>query len=343
LGVRRQASGLAIRILQEERNRTMRTITLEEHISTPEFLKAMGTVWQGDPVVDMWRAFRDTLLDVGKDRIIDMDASRIDVQVLSLSGSMDRLDPAIATALARDTNDKLAIAVQSHPDRFAAFATLALQEPDKAALEFERCVRWLGFKGALVNGTCDGLFLDDRRFTPLFETAQALDVPVYLHPAPPPHEVRKAYYRGLPDNLGFVLSTAAWGWHVETGMHCLRLIVSGLFDRFPNLKIIIGHMGEALPYYIARAESFLNQSVRHLKRSVSEYFHEHFYITTSGCFSLPPFLCALQVVGADRILFSVDYPYNSNAMGRAFLDSLPISAEDMAKISHGNAERLLKI
>jgi uncharacterized protein len=265
------------------------------------------------------------------------------MQVLSLSGSMDRLDPAVATALAGDTNDRLAVALQAHPDRFAAFATLALQEPEKAALEFERCVRQLGFKGALINGTSNGLFLDHRRFTPLFETAQALDVPIYLHPAPPPEEVRKAYYGGLPGNLGFVLSTAGWGWHAETGMHCLRLIVSGLFDRFPKLKIIIGHLGEALPYYIARADAFLTHTAMHLKRRVSEYFHEHFYITTSGCFSLPPFLCALQVVGAERILFSVDYPYDSNTKGRAFLDALPVSAEDLAKISHGNAERLLKL
>ena len=321
----------------------MRTITLEEHISTPEFLEAMAEVRQGDPVVDMWRANRDKLFDVGKDRIADMDAAGIDVQVLSLSGGMDKLNPAIATGLARDTNDKLADAVRAHPDRFAAFATLALQEPEKAALEFERCVRQLGFKGALVNGTTDGQFLDHRRFTPLFETAQALDVPVYLHPAPPPDDVRKAYYGGLPGDLGFVLSTPGWGWHAETGMHCLRLIVSGLFDRFPRLKIIIGHMGEALPFYIARADVFLARSAAHLKRRVSEYFHENFYITTSGCFTLPPFLCALQVVGADRMLFSVDYPYDSNAAGRAFLNALPVSAEDLAKISHGNAERLLKL
>jgi uncharacterized protein len=321
----------------------MRTITLEEHISTPESLEAMEKVWQGDPVVDMWRAHREKLFDVGKDRITAMDAAGIDMQVLSLSGGMDRLDPAIATALARDTNDKLAVAVQAHPDRFAAFATLALQEPEKAALEFERCVRQLGFKGALVNGTSNGLFLDHRRFTPLFETAQALDVPVYLHPAPPPDEVKKAYYGGLPGDLGFVLSTAGWGWHAETGMHCLRLIVSGLFDRFPKLKIIIGHMGEALPFYIVRAEDFLARSTTHLKRRVSEYFREHFYITTSGCFTLPPFLCALQAVGADRILFSVDYPYNSNTLGRAFLNALPVNAEELAKISHGNAEHLLKL
>jgi predicted TIM-barrel fold metal-dependent hydrolase len=322
----------------------MRTITLEEHISTPEFLEATAKVLHVDSVADFWKANRAKLLDVGKDRIAEMDAAGIDLQVLSLSGhGMDMLDPATATALARDTNDTLAAAVQAHPDRFAAFTTLALQEPEKAAREFERCVRQLGFKGALVNGTSDGLFLDHPRFTPLFEAAQALDVPIYLHPGPPPEVVKQAYYGGLSGNLGFLLSTAGWGWHVETGMHCLRLIVSGLFDRFPKLNIIIGHMGEALPYYIVRADALLAESVKHLRSRVLAYFHEHFFITTSGCFSLPPFLCALQVAGADRILFSVDYPFSPNTLGRSFLDSLPVGREEMAKITHGNAERLLKL
>jgi uncharacterized protein len=281
---------------------------------------------------------------MGKDRLADMDAAGIDMQVLSLTGiGVNELDPATAIAIARDTNEKLAAGVRAHPDRFAAFATLALQEPEKAAQEFERCVTKLGFKGALVNGTIGGLFLDHPSFTPLFEVAQKLDVPIYLHPAAPTDVVNKAYFGGLPGTMGFLLSIAGWGWHVETGLHCLRLIASGLFDRHPRLKIIIGHMGEALPYSIVRADSVLAHDAKHLKRSVSEYFHEHFYITTSGFFSLPPFLCALEVVGADRILFSVDYPYSPNTVGRAFLDSLPVSPEDMAKISHRNAERLLKL
>jgi predicted TIM-barrel fold metal-dependent hydrolase len=322
----------------------MRTIALEEHISTPEFLEATAKVLHVDSVVDFWKANRAKLLDVGKDRIAEMDAAGIDLQVLSLSGhGMDRLDPATATALACDTNDQLARAVKAHPDRFASFATLALKEPGKAAYEFERSVRQLGFKGALVNGTSDGLFLDHPRFTPLFEAAQALDVPIYLHPGPPTEIVKDAYYGGLSGNLGFLLSTAGWGWHVETGMHCLRLIVSGLFDRFPKLRIVVGHMGEALPYYIVRADAFLAESTKQLQRRVLDYFHEHFYITTSGCFSLPPFVCAFEVAGVDRILFSVDYPFSPNALGRAFLDALPVSPEEMAKITHGNAERLLKV
>jgi predicted TIM-barrel fold metal-dependent hydrolase len=245
--------------------------------------------------------------------------------------------------LARDANDKLDAAVRAHPKRFAAFAALALQNPEKAAAEFERCVRKLGFKGALVHGTTKGVFLDDPQFTPLFEAAQALDVPIYLHPSPPPKAVQEAYFGGLPGQLGFFLATAAWGWHVETGTHCLRLMASGLFDRFPKLRIIIGHMGEDLPFSIARAEMILSRDTKHLKRRVGEYFQEHFYITTSGYFTVPPFLCTLQVIGADRILFSVDYPYSPNAAGRNFLNALPVSPEDLGKISHGNAERLLKL
>jgi hypothetical protein len=217
-----------------------------------------------------------------------------------------------------------------------------MQQPEKAAAEFERAVRQLGFKGAMIHGTVNGVFLDDPRFTPVFEAAQALDVPIYLHPTAPPPAVQQAYYGGLPGRFDFFLSRAAWGWHAELGMHCLRLIVSGLFDRFPRLKIMIGHLGENLPFSLARADSIFSRRAK-LPRGVAEYFHEHFYVTTSGYFTLPPFLCALQVVGADSILFSVDYPFSSNAEGRAFLNSLAISPQDLEKISHLNAERLLRL
>ena len=321
----------------------MRTITLEEHFATPEFLKATAQL-QSAARVDFVRPVESKLLDLGQGRIADMDAAGIDVQVLSLTwAGLDRLDGAIATGLAHDANDRLAAAVREHPKRFAGFAALALQEPEKAAAEFERCVRTLGFKGALVHGTTRGVFLDDPQFTPLFETAQALDVPIYLHPAPPPKPVQEAYYGGLPGQLGFFLATAAWGWHAEAGMHSLRLIVSGLFDRFPKLKLIIGHMGEDLPFSIARAEAVLSGVTKHLQRRVGEYFLQHFHITTSGYFTLPPFQCAMEVMGADRILFSVDYPYSPNTVGRSFLNSLTISPEEMGKISGGNAERLLKL
>src|SRR6201988_3383487 len=231
----------------------MRIITLEEHITTPEILKAAQMPATGASAAFM-QTMNAKLLDVGDGRIADMDAAGIDMQVLSVSANtVDKLDSDAANAVARDANDRMAAAVQAHPDRFAAFATLALQEPDQAAAAFERCVRQLGVRGVMLNGTANGQFLDHPRFTAIFEAAQALDVPIYLHPAPPPKPVMDAYFRGLPGHFGFLLSTAGWGWHVETGLHSLRLIVSGLFDRFPKLKIIIGHMGENVPFSLARS------------------------------------------------------------------------------------------
>ncbi len=320
----------------------MRIIALEEHITTPDI--AAAARMPGTPASDYLRSLGAKLLDVGDGRIADMDAAGIDLQVLSLSANtVDRLDSDAANALVRDANDRMAAAVQAHPGRFAAFATVALHEPEKAAAELERAVRQLGAKGLMLSGTFNGRFLDDPRFSPVFEAAQALDVPVYLHPAPPPPAVMEAYYSGLPGALGFFLATSGWGWHVETGMHSLRMIVTGLFDRFPRLKMIIGHMGENLPFSIARAEMAMGRGNPSLQRRISEYFCDNFWITTSGYFTNPPFLCALQVVGIDRILFSVDYPFSSNDQGRKFLDGLSISPDDMAKLTHRNAENLLKL
>jgi hypothetical protein len=259
-----------------------------------------------------------------------------------------KLDAATADALAHDTNDTLAAAVAAHPDRFSAFATLALQTPEKAAVELERCINQLEFKGLIVMGSLNGVFLDDPRFTPVFEAVHALDVPLYVHPGLPPKPVADVYFSGLPGNLGFFLSMAGWGWHAETGLHCLRLMLSGVLDRFPKLKIIVGHMGDHLPFNIARADRVFREMAGEgrapfFKRGMIEYFRENFYITTSGYFDMPPFVCARDVIGTDHVLFSVDYPYASNAEGRKFLDALPVSREDFEKIAHGNAERILKL
>ena len=225
---------------------------------------------------------------------------------------------------------------------------MALQEPEKAVREFERCVKALKFKGLIVIGTLNGIFLDDARFMPIFEAAQSLDVPIYIHPGFPPQPVRDAYYSGLPGNMGFGLSMAGYGWHAETGLHCLRLMLSGVFDRFPKLKIIVGHMGDHLPFNIDRADRVFGEmasenSAPPFKRRVIDYFRENFYVTTSGYFDILPFLCALGVLGSDHVLFSVDYPYASNVAGREFLNTLPVGPEDLEKISHGNAERILKL
>jgi len=323
----------------------MRIIALEEHMTTPGIVNSSSDGQGGGlPANAFIRSFEAKLLDVGAGRLADMDASGISMQVLSISASLiDKMEPPAARAVACDANDVMAAAVQAHPDRFAAFATLALQEPEKAAAELERCIHRLKFKGVMVNGTINGQFLDDPKFAPLFETAEALDVPIYLHPAPPPKPIMDAYFSGLSGQLGFALGTAGWGWHVETGLHCLRLMITGVFDRFPKLKIIIGHMGENLPFSIARAQAVFERMASSLKRPVGEYFRDHFYLTTSGYFTNPPFQCMLDVVGADHILFSVDYPFSPNAVGRKFLDSLPVSTEIMEKIAHRNAEKLLKL
>jgi predicted TIM-barrel fold metal-dependent hydrolase len=315
----------------------MRVITLEEHFTTGSVARTTGATRFAD--------LQPKLLDLAAGRIADMDEAGIDLQLLSLvSSGIDALDAATATSLVRDVNDELASAVRAHPTRFAGFASLAWKDPHAAAAELDRCVTRLGFPGALVDGTTGGLFLDDPRFLPVFEAAAHLNVPIYLHPAPPPEPVRQAYFSGLPGDLGFLLSIAGWGWHAETGLHTLRLIVSGLFDRFPGLQLIIGHMGEGIPYALARSSGVLSAAA-HLRQPVAAYFQSNIHLTTSGYFTHPPLRCAMDVVGLDRLLFSVDYPFSSNMRGRTFLDSLGgvLSPEDMAKLSHSNAEALLRL
>jgi predicted TIM-barrel fold metal-dependent hydrolase len=328
----------------------MKTIALEEHFTTASFLKATGAYGAAAP--PRLQQMQAQLLDLGAGRIAGMDEAGIDLQVLSLTrasveyewGSLiGSLQAATASAVLHDVNDELAAAVSAHPGRFAGFAALNARDPAGAAKEFERCVNVLGFKGALFSGTTDGEFLDQPKFIPIFEAANALRVPIYLHPAPPPKAVKDAYFSGLPGETGLVLSIAGWGWHGENGLHSLRLILSGLFDRFPELQVIIGHLGEGVPYALARSNHLLTAAARHLKLSVAEYFHRNLHVTTSGYFTLPPFQCAYDVVGIDRLMFSVDHPFSANKQGRDFLNSLKLSDDDKSKLTHRNAEALLKL
>lgn len=286
------------------------------------------------------------LKTLGEERIADMDAAGIDMQVLSHTvPSPEILDAARAIPLAQRVNDEMAEAVTRYPQRYAAFATLPIADPSAAARELERTVQQLGFKGAMINGITQGRFLDDPFFTPVFACAEALDVPLYLHPAPPPKPVEVAYFSGLDPALAQILSIAGWGWHAELGLHTLRLIASGLFDRFPRLQIILGHMGEMIPFFLARIDAAVTPVAMHtgLKRRIADYFHDNIHITTSGLFTAPPFYLALAVIGADRILFSVDYPFSSNHQGRQFLDSLSLSPADFDKLTHTNAQALLRL
>jgi uncharacterized protein len=318
----------------------MKTITLEEHFFTESYLRAA----KDDPSVQ-FGGLQPKLLDLGAGRIAAMDEAGIDLQVLSLAAfALEGLDAATGTALAHDVNDELAAAVRANPTRLAGFATVALKDPGAAVVELERSISKLGFVGLMLNGTVEGRFMDDPAFLPVFEAAARLGVPVYLHPAPAPKVVKAAYFSGLPGELGNMLSIAGWGWHAETGLHTLRLIVSGLFDKVPGLQLVIGHMGEGLPYALARSSGILSGPAR-LRQTVAEYFKTNIHLTTSGYFTLSPLKCAFEVVGIERLMYSVDYPFSPNTHGREFLKKAAgvLSAEDMEKLAGGNAEKVLKI
>ena len=327
----------------------MRLIALEEHYRSRQVDAEIGEAGNyfrtANTAGERMAAERlANLGELGERRIADMDKAGIDVQVLSHTHpSPEILEAARAIPLCQRVNDEMAEAVRRYPTRFAAFATLPVADPSAAAQELERAVKILGFKGAFINGVTQGRFLDDPFFSPLLERAEILAVPLYLHPAPPPEPVQKAYFSGLDPELARMLSIAGWGWHAEQGLHTIRMIANGVFDRFPKLQIIIGHMGEMIPFFLARINAVVTPFSKNRNGSFAEYFHRHVHITTSGIFTAPPFVLSLEVVGADRIMFSVDYPYSPNEAGRAFLDKLSLSPVDFDKITHGNAERLLRL
>jgi len=320
----------------------MRTIALEEHFWTPELAAPPGT---GILARANGRELDAQLRNLGKDRISEMDAAGIDVQVVShLQPAAQGVAGEEGIAATRRANDQLATAVALHPERLAGFAALPTASPAAAADELERAVGDLGFVGGLVNSTLgtDGVFLDDPRFDPLLSRFESLDVPLYLHPAAPPDALREILFAGLRPPVAAALAMNCWGWHAEAGLHALRLVMAGVFDRHPGLRLVIGHCGEMIPFMLARIDDMMPPpSVTGLSALPSEYFLRNVWVTTSGMFSLPPVLCTIQVLGVDRVLFSVDYPFGGNAAGRAMLDALPISPADKAKIAGENAERLL--
>ena len=315
----------------------MRTIALEEHFWTADLAAAPGT----GPLATWGPQLDDQLRDLGHKRLADMDAHGIDLQVIShVAPAAQGLPGADGLTRAREANDLLAAAIRQHPDRFAGFATLPTADPQAAADELDRATAELGLVGALVNSTLgsNGVFLDDKRFEPLLDRFERLDVPLYLHPAPPSATLRDALYAGLPPAVAGRLATGAWGWHAEAGLHVLRMIATGVFDRHPGLRLIIGHCGEMVPFMLDRIDAMLR-----MDPAPSEYFARNVWVTTSGLFSIPPVMCTIGVLGVDRVLFSVDYPFGSNAAGRSLLDKLPLAAADLAKIAGGNAARVLNL
>src|SRR5438105_753066 len=311
-------------------------IALEEHYLDPE-VKPYIT----GPDVTRQPTVSARLDDVGQGRIAEMDAAGIDMQVLSHGApSVQRLDAELAVRLARGANDRLAETVRSHPDRFAGFAVLPTADPKAAADELERAVTRLGFKGAMINGLTDRVFHDDERFWPIYERAEALDVPIYIHPALPQPAVIETYYKDYAQKHPGLLR-AGWGFNVETATQGIRFVLSGVFDAHPGLKVILGHMGEGLPFYLWRISHGLRQSMS--EKTFRDIFCEHFWITTSGFFSDPALVCCMMEMGIDRILFSIDYPFMENPPGAEWIKTLPLSAEDTQKLLHGNARRLLKL
>ena len=323
----------------------MRVITLEDHYTTPmaRDLLPAPTPEQRHHREEMNHLLGfdsdEALLDLGQGRIAAMDAAGIDFQVVSMTApGCQGYEAAQAIPLARDANDRVHEAIKAHPDRLGSFAALPTADPAAAVKELERAVTKLGMKGALINGHTRGSYLDDRKYWGLFECAQALDVPIYLHPTRQPKAVLDAMFGAYPELAG-----AAWGFSADTGAHFLRLVFAGIFDEFPKLKIILGHNGEGLPFVMERmnAHTVMDARRRKLKKTPLEYLRDHLIVTTSGNFSVPAFVGLMMALGADRILFSVDWPYERNDEAMTFLRNLPLGPEDRAKISHRNAERIL--
>src|SRR6516225_6716068 len=285
------------------------------------------------------------LQDLGDLRLRDMDETGIAMQVLSLTApGVQVFDPPTAVALARSANDQLADAIRNHPDRFAGLAAIAPQDPAAAAMELERAVRTLGLKGAILNSHTRGEYLDDPKFWEIFEAAESLGVPIYLHPTTPsPRMIGPFLDRGLDG--------AVFGFAVETSLHVLRIVVSGVFDRFPRLQLVIGHLGEGLPYWFFRID-FMYQRlasnnrytrVPKLRKKPSDYLKENFHITTSGMAWQPPILYAISVMGIDRVLYAMDYPYQFVPEEVKVTDDLPISDANKKKLYQTNAERLFSL
>lgn len=329
-----------------------RVVSVEAHAWTAELRDALLR-FGGDESVNVLSSKELTdhrLQDVGAERIARMDAAGVDVQVLSITTPGTQvLDAAEAVPLARDANDYLADAVRAHPDRFAALATLPTPDPEAAARELERCVTVLGLSGAQLVPLTGDRYLDDPAFRPVFEAASELRVPLYLHPGQPAAPARESMYSGFDARTNLALVTGGWGWHVDTGLATLRLILAGTFDRHPDLQLILGRWGELLVPFADRAD-LLSEGNTTLQRRVIDYITQNLNVTAGGVLSHRMLAAAVDVLGPDRVMYSDDDPYNGmkgkfrgEGEARKFIQSAPLTAEDQAKLSHGNAGRLLKL
>jgi 2,3-dihydroxybenzoate decarboxylase len=313
-------------------------IAIEEHYWDAELAKT----YQGPEAGRPGEIF-DRLHDFDNLRIKEMDEAGIDIQVLSLGApGTQKLGADVAAKMAREVNDRLAARIKKHPNRFAGFAALPSSVPEAAADELERCVKELGFKGAMIHGTANGEYFDNKKFWPIFARAEALDVPIYWHPSLPDPRITDIYLKEYVQDFAMVVRPA-WGFTIDTATQAIRLILSGVFEKHPRLKIILGHFGETIPFLLWRIDMALKRpgqkplEFRHI-------FTSNFWLTTSGFFSDPALLCCVMEMGVDRILFAVDWPFVlDNKPAVQWMEHVPLSAEDKVKILSGNAKRLLRM
>ena len=334
----------------------MKIIALEEHFSDQRIIDANEPYNANRPPMSperaeamkflMSRAYPGPELLDFEQRLKYMDDNKIDVQVLSFTTPVsDLVPPEEAVKIIRQANDITKEHIDEHPDRFLGFACLAMSDPEAAAEELERCVKELGFCGTMIAGRCKGRFYNEAEFFPVFEKAAELDVPVYFHPAFIPQEVQDAYY--MSDAYSYIVGSefgsAGYGWHSEVGIQIVRMILSGIFDKLPELKFISGHWGETVPAFLERMDSILDKEITGLKKNVSEYYKEHVYITPSGILSSNQLEYIVKVMGADHVMYAVDYPYVKPDDVYGFLANSNLTDEEKELIAHGNAERLLHL
>ncbi len=324
-------------------------IATEEAVAFPEQVQRIRKLAEhpgNDPDLVMWARFLNAanttllrrLLDMEDERLQIMDQASIDMAILSITApGVQMFDTDVAVGMAAETNDRIAEAIARHPTRYAGLASFAPQDPAQAAKEIDRAIHKLDFNGLIVNSHTRGEYLDDRKYWPILEAIVAAKVPLYIHP------------RNLPascsGNLGgdtFNLYGAFWGFQIETGIHALRLIMSGVFDQFPDLKIVLGHMGEGIPFWFYRLDYFYANRSK-IKRKPSEYFRDNFYITTSGMNSHPALAYCRSVLPAENIMFAIDYPYQESLEAAHFMRTAPLPAEELHQVAHANAERIFGI
>jgi 2,3-dihydroxybenzoate decarboxylase len=318
----------------------LQKIALEEHFLTPNLIEHWRTTFV-NVSPELGDRAKGALMEFGSRRLDSMDQNVIAFAVLSIAGPGVQVEPDAAKAarLAREANDLLAREIQVRPRRYGGFAHLALQDPRGAADELERSVRDLGFRGALINGQTGGHYLDEDRFTPFWERVAELETLVYLHPANPIDH--PAMYAGHSELFGPV-----WSWGVETATHTLRLVFAGMFERFPKARLILGHMGEGIPFQLWRIDHrwlVANRGGRSLPKPPSEYIRRNVFVTTSGVASAEPLICALAALGEDHVMFSADHPFEDVVVAARFIENVPIGESTRRKVVFENAASLLRL